>query len=66
MKMAILIIGGTGFIGRRLIPLLANCGKEIACMDINPQTAIRRPRISPNTASRSASCGAMSTSSTMS
>ena len=37
--MSILIIGGTGFIGRRLIPLLANCGEEIACMDINPQTA---------------------------
>ena len=25
--------------GRRLIPLLANRGEEIACMDINPQTA---------------------------
>ena len=37
--MSILIIGGTGFIGRRLIPLLANRGEEIACMDINPQTA---------------------------
>ena len=37
--MSILIIGGTGFIGRRLIPLLAKRGEEIACMDINPQTA---------------------------
>ena len=37
--MSILIIGGTGFIGRLLIPLLANCGEEIACMDIDPQTA---------------------------
>jgi nucleoside-diphosphate-sugar epimerase len=59
--MSILIIGGTGFIGRRLIPLLAKRGEEIACMDLNPQTAI-----SPNTASRSASCEAMSASSTMS
>jgi len=32
----ILIIGGTGFFGRRLTPLLANCGEEIARMDIDP------------------------------
>src|SRR5579862_8148565 len=37
--MSTLIIGGTGFIGRRLIPLLAQRGEEIVCMDINPQTA---------------------------
>ena len=37
--MSILIIGGTGFIGRRLMPLLAQRGEEIVCMDINPQTA---------------------------
>jgi len=37
--MSIFIIGGTGFIGRRLIPLLAQRGEEIVCMDINPQTA---------------------------
>ena len=37
--MSIFIIGGTGFIGRRLIPLLARQGEEIVCMDINPQTA---------------------------
>ena len=37
--MAILIIGGSGFIGRRLIPLLAKRGEAIVCMDINPQTA---------------------------
>jgi len=37
--MSILIIGGTGFIGRRLIPLLAKRGEEVVCMDINPQTA---------------------------
>ena len=34
--MSILVIGGTGFIGRRLIPLLAQRGEEIVCMDINP------------------------------
>ena len=37
--MTTLIIGGTGFIGRRLIPLLAKRGEEAVCMDINPQTA---------------------------
>src|SRR5436190_1670928 len=37
--MSIFIIGGTGFIGRRLIPLLAQRGEEIVCMDINPATA---------------------------
>jgi len=34
-----LVLGGTGFIGRRLIPLLAQRGEEIVCMDINPGTA---------------------------
>ena len=37
--MSTLIIGGTGFIGRRLVPLLAQRGEDIVCMDINPQTA---------------------------
>ena len=37
--MATLIFGGTGFIGRRLVPLLAARGEEIVCMDINPGTA---------------------------
>jgi NAD dependent epimerase/dehydratase family enzyme len=37
--MTVLIIGGTGFIGRRLIPLLAQHGEESVVMDINPQTA---------------------------
>ena len=37
--MSIFIIGGTGFIGRRLVPLLASRGEEIVCMDINPDTA---------------------------
>src|SRR5258708_26760210 len=37
--MTVLIIGGTGFMGRRLIPLLAQRGEESVVMDINPQTA---------------------------
>ena len=37
--MTTFIVGGTGFIGRRLVPLLAQRGEEIVCMDINPQTA---------------------------
>src|SRR5215469_10667658 len=37
--MTVFVAGGTGFIGRRLIPLLAQRGEEIVCMDINPQTA---------------------------
>ena len=34
--MAILVIGGTGFIGIRVIPLLVALGKSVVCMDINP------------------------------
>src|SRR4029077_7157099 len=37
--MTTFIAGGTGFIGRRLVPLLAQRDEEIVCMDINPQTA---------------------------
>ncbi len=37
--MTTFIAGGTGFIGRRLVPLLVQRGEEIVCMDINPQTA---------------------------
>src|SRR4030088_1691483 len=37
--MTTFVAGGTGFIGRRLVPLLAQRGEEIVCMDINPQTA---------------------------
>ena len=37
--MTTFIAGGTGFIGRRLVPLLAERNEEIVCMDINPQTA---------------------------
>ena len=37
--MTTFIAGGTGFIGRRLVPLLVQRGEEIVCMDVNPQTA---------------------------
>jgi len=37
--MTIFIAGGTGFIGRRLVPLLVQRGETIVCMDLNPQTA---------------------------
>src|ERR1700720_4572932 len=37
--MTTMVLGGTGFIGRRLVPLLAQRGEEIVCMDINPGTA---------------------------
>jgi nucleoside-diphosphate-sugar epimerase len=34
--MSTVVIGGTGFIGRRLIPILEKQGAPIVCMDINP------------------------------
>jgi len=34
--MAILVIGGTGFIGPRLMRRLINRGETVACMDLNP------------------------------
>src|SRR5262249_50564286 len=37
--MSTMVIGGTGFIGRRLVPLLAERGEEVTCMDINLGTA---------------------------
>lgn len=37
--MAILVLGGTGFIGPRAIRRLVARGEEIVCMDINPQAA---------------------------
>src|SRR5260370_32415690 len=37
--MATRVMGGTGFIGRGVVPLLAQRGEEIVCMDINPGTA---------------------------
>ena len=33
--MSILVIGGAGFIGRRLIPILAAAGLDITCLDID-------------------------------
>jgi nucleoside-diphosphate-sugar epimerase len=33
--MSILVIGGAGFIGRRMIPILAAGGHEVTCMDID-------------------------------
>jgi nucleoside-diphosphate-sugar epimerase len=37
--MSILVIGGAGFIGRRMIPILANAGHQITCMDIDVASA---------------------------
>lgn len=37
--MSIFVIGGTGFIGTRVIPLLVARGERVLCMDINPHTA---------------------------
>jgi nucleoside-diphosphate-sugar epimerase len=34
--MSVFVIGGTGFIGHRLVRLLAARGKQVTCMDINP------------------------------
>ena len=33
--MSILVIGGAGFIGRRMIPLLTAAGQQVTCMDID-------------------------------
>jgi len=37
--MKTVVIGGSGFIGRRLIPILEKLGEQVVCMDINPGTA---------------------------
>ena len=37
--MSILVVGGTGFIGPRVIRRLVERGEEIVCMDLNPGTA---------------------------
>ncbi len=37
--MSVFVIGGTGFIGLRVIRLLAARGEDIVCMDINPGAA---------------------------
>jgi nucleoside-diphosphate-sugar epimerase len=34
--MSIFVVGGTGFIGTRVIPLLIARGESVVCMDINP------------------------------
>lgn len=34
--MAVFVIGGTGFIGHRLIRLLVGRGQTVTCMDVNP------------------------------
>jgi nucleoside-diphosphate-sugar epimerase len=38
--MSILVVGGTGFIGPRVIRRLAAKGEEVICMDINPNAAL--------------------------
>jgi hypothetical protein len=40
--MSTVVIGGTRFIERRLIPLLATRGESIVCMDIKHQHSIVR------------------------
>lgn len=37
--MTVLVIGGAGFIGRRLVALLVARGERVVCMDINPTQA---------------------------
>ena len=37
--MAILVLGGTGFIGPRAIRRLVARGEHVVCMDINPGAA---------------------------
>ncbi len=37
--MTTLILGGTGFIGRRAVPRLAERGERVAVMDVNPRAA---------------------------
>jgi len=34
--MTVFVVGGTGFIGTRVIPLLVARGQDVVCMDINP------------------------------
>ena len=37
--MTILVLGGTGFIGPRVIRRLVERGEEVVCLDLNPNTA---------------------------
>ena len=41
--MSILVIGGTGFIGPRVIRRLVQRGEHVVCMDINPGAASFAP-----------------------
>ncbi|MGH6621464.1 MAG: NAD-dependent epimerase/dehydratase family protein, partial [Alphaproteobacteria bacterium] len=34
--MSVFVVGGTGFIGHRLVRLLSARGQRVTCMDINP------------------------------
>jgi nucleoside-diphosphate-sugar epimerase len=43
--MAIFVLGGTGFIGIRVIPLLVARGETVVCMDINPNAPTLASRI---------------------
>jgi len=38
--MSVFVIGGAGFIGIRLIPLLVARGEQVTCMDINPNAPV--------------------------
>jgi nucleoside-diphosphate-sugar epimerase len=40
MRMRVVVFGGAGFIGRRLIPLLAARGDEVTCVDLAPAAAL--------------------------
>ncbi len=37
--MTTLVLGGTGFIGKRAVPRLAQRGEKVTVMDINPGAA---------------------------
>ena len=37
--MSILVLGGTGFIGRRVVRRLVGRGEQVVCLDINPSSA---------------------------
>ena len=38
--MSVFVVGGAGFIGIRLIPLLIARGEQVTCMDINPNAPV--------------------------
>ena len=43
--MSILVLGGTGFIGSRLIPRLVARGQDVVCMDLDPGAATFAGRV---------------------